>query len=42
MNKSEFIDAVAEKSGLTKKDSKIAVDAVLDITPPINRVNFIN
>ena len=30
MNKSEFIDAVAEKSGLTKKDSKIAVDAVLD------------
>ena len=30
MNKSEFIDAVAEKSGLTKKDSKAAVDAVLD------------
>ncbi|MCT7563145.1 HU family DNA-binding protein [Aliarcobacter butzleri] len=30
MNKNEFIDAVAEKSGLTKKDSKIAVDAVLD------------
>ena len=30
MNKNEFNDAVAEKSGLTKKDSKIAVDAVLD------------
>ncbi len=30
MNKSEFIYAVAEKSGLTKKDSKAAVDAALD------------
>lgn len=30
MNKNEFIDAVAAKSGLTKKDSKVAVDAVLD------------
>ena len=30
MNKNEFIDAVAEKSGLTKKDAKGAVDAVLD------------
>ena len=30
MNKNEFIDAVAEKSGLTKKDFKAAVDAVLD------------
>ena len=30
MNKAEFVDAVAEKSGLTKKDSKAAVDAVLD------------
>ncbi len=30
MNKTEFIDAVAEKSGLSKKDSKAAVDAVLD------------
>ena len=29
MNKTEFIDAVAEKSGLSKKDSKTAVDAVL-------------
>ena len=25
MNKTEFIDAVAEKSGLSKKDSKLAV-----------------
>ena len=30
MNKTELIDAVAEKSGLSKKDSKAAVDAVLD------------
>ena len=30
MNKTEFIDAVAEKSGLSKKDSKLAVDAILD------------
>ncbi|QKJ26174.1 DNA-binding protein HU [Aliarcobacter cibarius] len=30
MNKNEFIDAVAAKSGLTKKDSKTALDAVLD------------
>lgn len=30
MNKAEFIDAVAEKSGLSKKDSKLAVDAILD------------
>ena len=30
MNKQEFIDAVAEKAGLTKKDSKAAVDAFLD------------
>ncbi len=30
MNKAEFVDAVAEKSGLSKKDSKAAVDAVLD------------
>ncbi|MBK6303403.1 MAG: HU family DNA-binding protein [Arcobacter sp.] len=32
MNKSEFIDAVAEKSGLTKKDSKIAVDVLDTLT----------
>ena len=30
MNKTEFIYAVAEKSDLAKKDSKAAVDAVLD------------
>lgn len=30
MNKAEFIDAVAEKAGLSKKDAKGAVDAVLD------------
>lgn len=30
MNKNDFIDIVAEKSGLTKKDSKFALDAVLD------------
>lgn len=31
MNKNEFIDAVAVKSGLSKKDTKLAVDAVLDV-----------
>ena len=30
MNKVEFIDAVAAKAGLSKKDAKGAVDAVLD------------
>ncbi|MDX4037989.1 HU family DNA-binding protein [Aliarcobacter skirrowii] len=30
MNKTEFIDAVAAKAGLSKKDSKSAVDAVLE------------
>lgn len=30
MNKAEFIDAVATKSGLSKKDAKAAVDAVLE------------
>ena len=30
MNKAEFIDAVAAKAGLSKKDSKGAVDAVLE------------
>ena len=30
MNKNEFIDAIALKSGLTKKDSKTVLDAVLD------------
>ncbi len=30
MNKSELIQAVADRSGLTKKDSASAVDAILD------------
>lgn len=30
MNKAEFIDAVAAKAGLSKKDAKSAVDAVLE------------
>lgn len=30
MNKVEFVDAVAQKTGLSKKDSKEAVDAVLE------------
>ncbi len=30
MNKSDLIQAVAEKSGLTKKDSASAIDAILD------------
>ena len=30
MNKIEFIDAVASKTGLTKKDTKAAVEAVLE------------
>jgi DNA-binding protein HU-beta len=31
MNKNEFIDAVAEKSGLSKKDSRTLVDANLEV-----------
>lgn len=30
MNKVELIDAIASKSGLTKKDSKAALEAVLE------------
>lgn len=30
MNKAEFIDAVAAKSGLSKKDAKCVVDASLE------------
>ena len=30
MNKSELVDSVAELSGLTKKDSELAVNAVLE------------
>lgn len=31
MNKHEFIDAVAAKTGLTQKDSKVAVDAFMEV-----------
>lgn len=31
MNKSELISAVAEKAGLSKKDSEAAITAVLDV-----------
>ncbi len=31
MNKAELIEAAADKTGLTKKDIGIAVDAVLDV-----------
>ena len=31
MNKNEFIDAVAEKSGLSKKDSRALVEANLEV-----------
>lgn len=30
MNKIEFIDAISTKTGLTKKDTKAVVDAVLE------------
>ena len=30
MNKNQFISAISTKTGLTKKDAKAAVDAVLD------------
>jgi len=30
MNKNEFIDAVASKSGLTKKDTSLALEATLE------------
>ena len=30
MTKSDFIDAVAARSGLSKKDAGVALDAVLD------------
>lgn len=30
MNNAEFIDAVSQKAGLSKKDAKSAVDAVLE------------
>ena len=31
MNKAEFIDAVAQKSGLSKKDTKLMVESSLDV-----------
>lgn len=31
MTKAEFVSAVAEKTGATKKDSEAALDAVLDV-----------
>lgn len=31
MNKNEFLDAVKNKAGLTKKDCKLALDAILDV-----------
>lgn len=31
MNKTEFIDAVSEKAGMTKTDARKAVQAVLDV-----------
>ncbi len=31
MTKQEFVDAVADKAGLTKRDAGAAVDAVLDV-----------
>lgn len=33
MNKGEFIKAVAEKSGLTAKDSEKALNAILNLIP---------
>ncbi len=45
MKKSEFVDIVAEKSNLTKKDAKVAVDSVLEaVTETLqsgDSVNFI-
>ncbi len=31
MNKAELINAVAEKAGLSKKDTELAVNAVIDV-----------
>jgi len=31
MNKSEFIDAIAKKSGLTKKESESSLNALMDV-----------
>ena len=31
MNKNEFLEAVKDKAGLTKKDCKLALDAILNV-----------
>jgi len=31
MNKAEFIDSIATKATLTKKDSKVALDGILEV-----------
>ena len=31
MNKTELVDAIAKKTGLTKKQAKMAVDAFIDV-----------
>ena len=36
MNKAGFIDAVASKSGLSKKDAKVSVDAFLDTVTEVS------
>lgn len=35
MNKTQLIDKIAEKSGLTKADSKKALDAVIEATAEV-------
>lgn len=35
MNKTQLIDKIAEKSGLTKADSKRALDAVIEATAEV-------
>lgn len=43
MNKAEFIDAVASKTGLSKKDTKALVDANLEtITELLSKGDSIN
>ena len=32
MNKAEFIDAIAAKSGMTKVDTKKALDAIIEVS----------
>lgn len=43
MTKQEFVDAVAQKSGLNRRDAGKAVDAVLDaITDALTRRDSVN